>query len=410
VYDDPLRGVDLVEEYRHVLDVAVGDCLKGCEGPVATHLSSGYDSSSVTATAARLVSTPDQIIAFTSAPAAAAPVPPGLWRIGDESEIAAATAATLGVRHVIVREVPAMQTVIRRQSLLFQEPVISAPNVAWLLQIRQEAAAAGANCLLSGTFGNATLNAGGLYVLQEWISQFRWLTWARQARLAARRADTRWRGVLFSSFGPWLPPSVQNMLRRRYLFSGPADDDASFLWPEWRKKALSAPHPRPRFANGYAARIHLIRNGNLGMFRKGGIAGEGIDERDPLADRRLIEFSLKIPPEQLYWNGVQRPLARAALADRVPQSVIDLKLRGLQAADWAIRFTQVDARTMLDEISVNATARELFDLDRLRQAIDRWPTEDWNQLSVLGHYRWSVIGTLAAGMFALVHEQGVSKG
>jgi asparagine synthase (glutamine-hydrolysing) len=403
--DDPLSGIDLVEEFRHVLDVSVGDRMKDCARPVATHLSSGYDSSAVTATAARLVSKPDQIVAFTSAPAKEAPIPPEMWRIADESEIAAETAATLGICHVVVREMPAMRTVVRRQSLLVQEPIIGVPNAAWLLQIRREAATMGANCLLSGENGNLTLNAGGLSILSEWIRRLRWQTWIRQAGLAADRPDTHWRGVLYNSFRPWLPRFGQTMLQRRRF--GMPSHDISFLRPEWRANALNSAHPPPR-ANAYAERIHLIRNGNPGMLRKGGLAGEGIDERDPLSDRRLIEFSLKIPPDLLFWNGVSRPLARAALADRLPKSVIDLKLRGLQAADWPMRFTQADAFEMLREISENATANEILDLARMRQAIDRWPTQDWNQLSVLGEYRLSLIGALAAGMFALVHEQGAS--
>ena len=141
------------------------------------------------------------------------------------------------------------------------------------------------------------------------------------------------------------------------------------------------------------------------MLRKGGLGGEGIDDRDPLADRRLVEFSLRIPPEQLYWNGVPRPLARAALADRVPQSVIDLKVRGLQAADWAVRFSKQDAHEILDEISASTTAWELFDLDRMREAISVWPTENWNRRRVHGLFRRCLIAALAGGVFALVHEQ-----
>jgi asparagine synthase (glutamine-hydrolysing) len=402
---DPLPGQDLVEEFRYVLDVAVADRLKGCARPLATHLSSGYDSSAVTATAARLLAAPEQVVAFTSAPAKAAPIPPDMWRIADESEIAAATAARFGIRHVVVREMPSMRTVVRRQSLLVQEPIIGVPNMAWLLQIRREAATMGANCLLSGENGNLTLNAGGLPVLSEWIRRWRWLTWIEQARHAAARPDTHWRGVLYNSFRPWLPQFVQGVLHRRRFGAKPAHD-ASFLRTEWHASAVSCAHSPRSPRNSYAERIQLIRSGNPGMFRKAGLAGEGIDERDPLSDRRLIEFSLRIPPELLYWNGFSRPLARVALADRLPSSVIDLKVRGLQAADWPMRFTQADAYEMLEEISVNATAQEILDLQRMRQAIDRWPAEDWNRLSVLGEYRLSLIGALATGMFALVHEQG----
>ena len=406
-YDARVRDADLVEGYRHALDLAVASCLKGCSHPIATHLSSGYDSSSVTATAARLVTDPDKIIAFTSAPIAAAPVPQSQWRIGDESEIAAATAAKLGIRHVVVREAPPMRTVMRRQFLLSQDLNVCVPNIAWLLQIRRQAAASGATCLLSGECGNASLNAGGLYVLPEWLKQGRCLTWAKQAWKAAQRRDTRWRGVLFNSFEPWIPAPISATLQRYYHGASLADS-SSFLRSEWIAKALASAPAAPKHRNSYEARIHLIRNGNPAMFRKAGQAGEGVDERDPLADRRLIEFSLKIPPEALYWNGVPRPLARAALADRVPQSVINLPVRGLQSADWAMRFTQRDAHEMLEEISASSAAQELLDFARMRRAISRWPTAEWNQSHVRGLYRGCLIGALSAGMFALVHEQGAS--
>jgi asparagine synthase (glutamine-hydrolysing) len=406
-YDAPLRDVDLIESFRDVLDSAVADRLKDCRSPVATHLSSGYDSSAVTATAARLVREPSEIIAFTSAPAVDAPVPAQYWRLGDESEIAAETAAALGVRHVIVRDAPPMRTVMRRQFLLMQDLNIAVPNIAWLLQIRREAAAAGATCLLSGECGNSSLNAGGLYVLSEWIRQARFLTWLREARQAAARPDVRWRGVLFNSFEPWMPKRLVQALTRRFVAPGTVDE-VSFLRPEWRAKAMESACPPPRFRNGYEERVHVIRNGDPAMFRKAGLAGENVEERDPMADKRLIEFSLRIPPESMYFNGVQRPLARAALADRVPESVIDLKVRGLQSADWAMRFTQADAYEMVEEISASGTARELLDLDRMKQAIGGWPTADWNDRQTQGVYRACLIGALAGGMFALVHEQGAS--
>lgn len=406
-YDAPLSDADLIEGYRHALDVAVRDRLKDCNGTVATHLSSGYDSSSVTATAARLMSNPRDLIAFTSAPAGAAPVPAQNWRLGDESEVAAMTAANLGIRHVVVRDLPPIQTVIRRQSLLHQELNTSIPNLAWLFQIQREAAEAGASCLLSGECGNASLNAGGLYILPEWLWQGHPLTWARQAWYAAKRPDTSWRGVLHNSFFPFMPSGFNNLLRKYRFGPGPADEEA-FLRREWRSKAIaSAPSP-PRFRNGYDARIHLIRNGNPAAYRKGGQAGEGIDERDPMADRRLVEFSLRIPPQHFYWNGVPRPLARAALSDRLTKAVIELPVRGLQAADWAARFKQSDAYELLEELSQSSTATELFDIEKMRTAITDWPTENWNSWRTSFRYRGSLIAAIAGGMFALVHEQRAS--
>ena len=323
---------------------------------------------------------------------------------GDELTIAAATASSLGIHHEVVRDMPPMQDVIRRQSLLFQSPVLGPINVGWLLQIRRRAAAAGATCVLTGESGNLTINAGGLYNLADLVRQQRWLTWFRQARLAAygRTPTGAACSTAHSSHG--FPESLTRLLRRRYIGPAPSEN-VSFLRPDWRARAIEAAQALPRFASSYDVRIHMIRNGNAGLFRKGAIAGEQVDERDPLADQRLVEFSLRIPPEHLYWNGRPRPLAQAALQDRLPQSVIDLKTRGLQSADWAQRFTQGDAQAFLDQISTSATARELLDLNRVKKAISRWPTHDWNSIAARSEIRLALISALSAGVFALVHEE-----
>ncbi|MFL6721465.1 MAG: asparagine synthase-related protein [Sphingomonas sp.] len=394
---------DLVEEYRHVLDQAVADRLKHCSRPIATHLSSGYDSSAVTATAARLLQSPDQLVAFTSAPSAASPIPESLRRASDESPIAAETAARSGARHIIVRDGPPLAEVLRTQSKFIQHPITSAPNLVWWTEIRKQAAALGANCLLTAELGNITLNVGGLYVLAEWLRRGRFLTWLREARLAAARPDTRWRGVLYLSFESWFPQVVSDELWRRYLGVRPMPE-ISFLRPEWTRRATE-PAGRSVVGLSHAQRIRMLRMGEPGIFRKGALADDGVDERDPMSDRRLIEFGLRLPPEALYWRGVPRPVARAALADRLPPSVINPKKRGLQAADWAVRFTRDDANSMLEEVSASTTAQELLDLKRMRGAIERWPTQDWNELGVYAEYRIALISALAVGMFSLVHEE-----
>ena len=401
--DGHIASGDLVQEYRHLLDQAVADRLKHCARPVAAHLSSGYDSSAVAATAARMLKSPDKLIAFTSAPRGAAPIPGGVARMADESAMAAETAARWGMRHIIVRDGPALAETVRRQSQFCQEPVMSTFNVLWWTQIRKEAAAIGANCLLTAELGNVTLNAGGLYILAEWVRRRRYLIWLQEARLAAARPDTSWRGVLFLSFHSWMPQFIFEGLRRRFLGVRPFGE-ISFLRREWTQQAMP-PGARAVAGLDSAERIRMLRAPELGAVRKGALAEDGVDERDPMSDRRLIEFSLRLPPEQFYWRGVSRPLARAALADRLPGPVIDLKKRGLQAADWAVQFTREEAGSMLEEISASSTAQELLDLPRMREAINRWPERDWNQLGVTTEYRVALVGALAVGMFSLVHDR-----
>ncbi len=50
-------------------------------------------------------------------------------------------------------------------------------------------------------------------------------------------------------------------------------------------------------------------------------AGKRIVYRYPLVDRRIIEFILGLPPDQLFGNGRSRNLAHAALEDILPPKV-----------------------------------------------------------------------------------------
>ena len=393
-----IRGEDLVEEYRNLLDEAVGCRLRGSARPVACQLSAGYDSSAVTATAARLTS-PAEVVAFTSAPA------PGFngdlprARIADESVIATETAVLLGIRHEIVRDMPPLFDVIRRHSRLVQEPILSPYNLAWWVEIRRRARDLGADTLLTGELGNLTLNAGGVWSLPDWLGAGEWGRWWRQARAAARRSDVSWRGILFNSFGSRLPASVWLALRRRHLDIRPLAD-SSFLRPEWRRQMQSQTGRQDQpTGNSYRDRLHAIRQNDVGMLRKASTADCGIDERDPTSDRRLIEFSLTLQPEQLLCDGVSRPLARRALADRVPESVLDLPGRGLQAADWHTQFHRAEAEAVLEEIASNPTVADLLDVAQMRQAIADWPVGDWNGMPTIARYRLGLTNALATGLF-----------
>jgi asparagine synthase (glutamine-hydrolysing) len=185
---------------------------------------------------------------------------------------------------------------------------------------------------------------------------------------------------------------------RIYLGERPSDK-ISFVRPEWRQF-----HKPQRAPNIYAERLAIIRGADSGNLRKAALAEHGIEECDPFSDRRLIEFAFRIPPDQLYWNGVQRPLMRDALADRLPASLFEKFGRGLQSADWAIRLSQADAFALLEEISSSRVAGDFLDLDRMRRTIERWPTRDWSQPSIAQEFRLALLDAIGVGMFAAAYD------
>src|SRR5256885_770604 len=74
-------------------------------------------------------------------------------------------------------------------------------------------------------------------------------------------------------------------------------------------------------------RLLLLSLHDNGERYKGMTALTGIDERDPTADRRLVEFCLALRPEHLLYRGEPRPLAREAFSDRINPQVFDFAVR-----------------------------------------------------------------------------------
>ncbi|WP_308516625.1 asparagine synthetase B family protein [Sphingomonas limnosediminicola] len=386
-----------IERFRELLGLAVHSRMS--EGSSATHLSSGWDSNAVTATAARLSAEPRRLWAFTAAPLEGplGALPRG--RYADETKIAEAAARYYGVQHRVVRETAPIHEVMRRYARLCQLPILSPFNVAWWVAIRAQAKAAGARVILTGELGNLTLSTGGLASLGDLTRMRRWDQWWHEARSAANRPDVRWRGILLNSFGYHMPSPVYDalLLGFQQIAEGRG---ANFLHPCWRDaiRERGADRYRPS-GNSYRDRWRKLRVDDVGPWRLAAIADQGIEERDPTSDRRLIEFSMRLPPDQLIRDGQSRPLAREGLRDRVPAIVLQAQNRGLQSADWHLRLNQSQAYELLEEISGNVEVGELIDLAAVRSAIDRWPADDWNKGFGRITYSMDLPAVLATGIF-----------
>jgi asparagine synthase (glutamine-hydrolysing) len=394
-----------VEAFRAVLDQAVAERLRDAGPVVASHLSGGWDSAAVTATAARLAGPDRRLLAFTAVPADP-PHPVDSRSFADEWPLAAATAAHYpNVRH---RRVPSagadiVETLTHAAKFL-ERPPHNPCNHGWLARIRAAARVGGAHVLLTGEIGNWSISAAPSTILASYLHEGRWRDWAREAAamLAQRRA--RLRGVAATSFGPWLPPGL--MRRLSGLAAAPtlpiALDEAMLapLTEEIEARSFgSLAWPRNHRERTLAA----YREMDFGAYRKGILTGWGVDKRDATADLRLIEFCLRLPLEMLLGNGTRRPLARAALSDRLPAKVLTEGRKGLQAADWYLDLerSRPAIEALVDEIERHSAAGALVDTGLLRQWIREWPGCDWNRPDHVARYRIGLLVALAAGHFAI---------
>lgn len=409
------RPEDYVEAYREQLDQAVRSQLRGADGLVATHLSSGVDSSAVTATAARLLAPAGgRVLAFTAAPREGFDGAAPRGRLGDESGIAAETAALHGnVEHIVVR--PQRGSILSdyvSPAALYQQPVHNTCNSLWWRAINAVAQARGASVMLTGEVGNLTISAGGLPQLADLIREWRWLRWSAEGRKLVQGGTVRWRGVVAASLGPWMPRSMWKAINVAFLGESSRIDTDFIVGRYWRDRLASRERAAvrefrpPRDSRG--SRVRNLQSRDPGVMRKEALVRWGVDTRDPTSDQRLVEFCLALPPEMLLADGLARPLARRALADRLPNSVLYNRLRGQQFADWYERIGPAEANSLLEEMLKCDAVHRIVNVDRIRELIRDWPSGGWDRPSVYKEYRHSLLRALTAAHFA--HQASFEPG
>lgn len=397
---------EYVEAFRSELDAAVARRLRGAGRLVAAHLSGGWDSNATTATAARLIGPGGgRVIAFTHVPRWEAGSPPPSNRFADESALAAATARLHpNIDHVAMPSSERSPIAdLDRYSALFGRPVFNLCNHVWLSEIRAAARAAGARILLSGEIGNWTISAAPNSLLADFLREGRLLAWSRAARGLVRSGRARWRGVAVSSFGPWLPDPLWR--RMSGFGSGPQAWSTDPVHPRLRERVTEEQEALRlgRVRNSFDDASDALLGMDWGEHRKGILGGWGIDKRDPTADVRLIDFCLSLPLDMLMKGGERRPLARAALADRVAPAVLDERRRGYQSADWHFGLTRDrdSAARLVDAMAGDSTASRLIDVERLRGLVRRWPSGGWENPRIIGDYRIGLLKGITAGHFIL---------
>jgi asparagine synthase (glutamine-hydrolysing) len=392
---------------RERLDQAVAACLRGAGDRVGAHLSAGLDSSAVAATAARLLRPSDGwVVAYTAVPREGYDGPFVPNTIGDEGALAAATAAMHpNIDHVLIRT--AGRTPLDhldRQFLLYERPVLNLCNATWADAINDDARARGLSVLLTGQMGNMSFSYAGMEHLPDLLARFRLLRLASTA-LALFRGGTRAGTIAAQTVGPFLPrPLWRAIGRLRGGGKGLADyslvrAEEAALQERAGRRGLDLSY-RPR-RDPVGTRLWVLARTDPGTLNKGTLAGWGLDMRDPTADRRLMEFCLRVPAEQYLRGGMPRALARQGLSDRLPDAVLNERLKGLQASDWheGLAAARPALAEAVEALARSPAAAAALDLERLRHLLADWPEGRWADKQVVQNYRLALLRGVAAGHF-----------
>jgi asparagine synthase (glutamine-hydrolysing) len=357
---------EYVEGIREVFDEAVRVRLRGAEQPGAT-LSGGLDSTSVAATAARLLGATvgPRLRAYTAAPVADT-APYVRDQVGDEAPFAEAVARVAGHTDLRLLDSAGASPVgaVRRMLDIRDEPLHGASAAFWLLALFDAARVDGCDALLIGQAGN-----GGISWEGDPSSQ----------AIRSRVESTGLWGTMKVGLRRRAPASLLRARKRRR-----AD-------PEWYRQ--SAIHPelavrldldelrftRPRSLAARTVREQRCRVVMPGRSFVGSVwddlgAAFGLDVRDPTGDPRVLAYSFSVP-DRIFRDPetrLDRWLIRAAMEGRLPDEVRLNPRRGLQSADIVPRLRRhaADVEEALAEVAAGPAA-DYVDVAHLRDGWER---------------------------------------
>ena len=373
------RNEEYEEEFLELYTRAVQGCLR-TRKPVAMELSGGRDSGSVAALAGPLLASQGrELTAYTSVPYLPTDGA-GPGRIGNEWELAHATATMAGpnVRHVPI-DARDYEVIKGIEYLLdiHDGPSHAAINNYWVQAVMEASERDGAAVVLNGSMGNATVswpgNGSALLTLVQGNP-------STALRLFLSAEPNAWLTLKRQVLKPLLSPGLR-ALRRMNAPHGRSWQAYSALN---LKAALDLDMDGRMRAAGYDDTMtqsplldcHPIFFSIWGGIGTGLGAESGAWHRlaylDPTANLSLVEFFLRVPEHQFRRRENGSWLFRRTFRNRMPESVINSRCKGLQAADAGHRIVGEihQFRECLDSLDALPEVRDILDIPLLRRCLE----------------------------------------
>jgi asparagine synthase (glutamine-hydrolysing) len=401
---------DYVEAFREKLNLAVSAKLRS-NTFVASQLSSGFDSSTVTAVAAKQLSIEDKRLrAYTAVPEKdfSGFVPRG--RHADEGPGARALVARFdNIDHFEIRSnrVSPIDNLFDNVASLNRAPLNPCNNV-WFKAIYDDLARSGGRVILTGLRGNMTISYAGEEYLPFLLSSGNIKGWLKEAT-AFKNANSHitWKNIFLRSFGPYIPSEVLTLINR---FRGKNTQltDYTGIHPEFmaridtvgRMKKAKWDRSYKPWANSRDMRIAILNRMDPGEYMADANYSR-VEMRDPTGDIRLIEFCLAVPDSQYLRDGQSRWLLKRLMLNTLPDEILNCRTKGLQAADWYV--SMVDKipvmRQEILQMKSHSVIGGYLDLDTLLADLDNWPQNGWQDEKIIMKYRLRLLRAMAAGVF-----------
>ena len=362
------RHEEYVEALRERYERTVRNHLRTIH-PVGSHLSSGWDSGSVTAVAASILAGDGRsLTAYTGVPAKGWTAGADRRHIFDEGPLAAEVAKRYSnIEHV---RIPAPERLdfeaYDRLARCSGAPMGAVLNAGWYDLLHRTARGQGVRVMLVGSKGNLTISSDGTDRFASLLRHGRFGELAAEWS-GSRRRGRSYAGLLYSTIRPFVPPNMMGAMLR--LAGGQGTG--------WTGDVLRKTLP-DRVGRGESRRIASRREFLTLACKRGHaetightLAAWDIDSRDPTAAKQIVEFCYAIPDEQFHFRGEPRRLMRRLMTGVLPPATLDEKRRGLQAADYpaAIAASRDRLIAEADRLADRGALAALLDYGQIRRIV-----------------------------------------
>lgn len=145
----------------------------------------------------------------------------------------------------------------------------------------------------------------------------------------------------------------------------------------------------------------------MGLYNRAIEKRFGLMPRDALANRALVEASLRIPARHFRDAKGERAIARSLLDLRLPRTIRDGGPPAVQGAGWrhAMLAERKELKSLIAWARGDATMRRLFDLDTIARRVDSLPMAPVRTMAEYMTYRFDLPPALTALAFARWAEE-----
>lgn len=396
------RDEDYVEALLEIFDTATAARLRSNKG-IAAQLSAGMDSSSVVATAARLLAPQNRgLTAYTSVPRQGflgKGIPGRLFYEGPGA--ADVCALYPNVTHVQIDSAGYdLLADMKAWTDAMDEPAQNCVNLLWMTAIMSDARNRGAGVMLHGLSGNATVSADGWEAMTTWFRTGHWIKLFEFANNLRNRGELSFKASLVLATNGLMPRWLKKQIKpgaRELNLNYTAVNPGIVQEYDLVEKAFQKRHgdlPSIR-----TQRARFFERFDPAPINAAVAARFGMENRDPLGDKRVFEFCFSIPIEQYAAQAQSRSLVRRAMKDRLPASTLARNVRGQQGADWYLTVAEAlpDLRDEIPVIEQSPVARHFLDIERLKKLTNTWPDTGHELPAIMDSWNYALTRGVALG-------------